>query len=122
MKPFHAILVTAALLAAMAFAASAGSVAGPAKSAPKEQIVKLTVTPEGFEPATVRVLAGRPVKLIVTRKTKKTCATDIVIHGYGIKKALPLGRPVEVVFTPKQSGAIRYACAMDMIAGRIVVD
>ena len=35
---------------------------------------------------------------------------------------LSLSRPVEVVFTRKQSGAIRYACAMDMIAGRIVVD
>ena len=122
MKTLHAILVVTALLAAMAAVGGAVSVSAEAKTARKEQIVKLTVTPEGFEPAIVKVRAGRPVKLIVTRKTKATCATDIVIHGYGVRKALPLDRPVEVVFTPKKIGTIRYACAMDMIAGRIVVD
>jgi len=35
---------------------------------------------------------------------------------------LPLNKPVEVVFTPKQAGKIRFACAMDMVAGEIVVE
>ena len=41
---------------------------------------------------------------------------------FGIQKALPLHQAVEVDFTPQKTGKIRYACAMDMIAGVIVVE
>ncbi len=35
---------------------------------------------------------------------------------------LPLNQPVEITFTPKKSGQIRYAYAADMVAGVIIVD
>jgi plastocyanin domain-containing protein len=60
------------------------------------------------------------VKLVVTRTVERTCATDIVIKDFGINKPLPLNQPVEVELTPTKPGNIRYACAMDMIAGVIV--
>ena len=44
------------------------------------------------------------------------------MKGMKIRKPLPLGQPVEIVFTPKKAGTLRYACAMDMIAGEIVVE
>lgn len=86
------------------------------------QTVEIAVTREGFVPAEVRIVAGRPVKLVVTRKTDVTCATSIVIRDFGIEKELPLDLPVEVTFTPSASGRIRYACAMDMLAGVLVVE
>jgi plastocyanin domain-containing protein len=70
----------------------------------------------------VKVKAGQPVKLVVTRKIERTCATDIVIKDFGINKPLPLNQAVEVNFTPAKPGKIRYACAMDMIAGVIIVE
>jgi plastocyanin domain-containing protein len=33
-----------------------------------------------------------------------------------------LHQAVEVDFTPAKTGKVRYACAMDMIAGAIVVE
>jgi plastocyanin domain-containing protein len=95
---------------------------GNAAMAQHEQVITIEVTKEGFVPAEVKVKAGHPVKLVVTRKVDRTCATEIVIKDFGINKPLPLNQPVEVTFTPSKPGKIRYACGMDMIAGTIVVE
>jgi plastocyanin domain-containing protein len=85
--------------------------------------VELAVTDKGFEPSPVTVKAGEPLELLITRKTDKTCATEIVVKDYGIEKRLPLNEPVLVAFTPKAPGEIKYGCAMDqMIAGVLVVE
>jgi plastocyanin domain-containing protein len=115
MKSLIAVLTLAATLA--------GVHAAPAAAATKHaQRFDIIVTSRGFEPASLHVKAGQPVRLVVTRKTERTCATRIVVHGYGIDRALPLNQSVEVRFTPRKAGAIRYACAMDMIAGSLVVE
>ncbi|TQF09776.1 hypothetical protein FJV41_42925 [Myxococcus llanfairpwllgwyngyllgogerychwyrndrobwllllantysiliogogogochensis] len=85
------------------------------------QTVALTVTSKGFEPANVKVKAGQPVRLVVTRKTDKTCATEIVVADLGINQPLPLDTPVTVEFTPSESGTLRYACAMDHISGLVTI-
>lgn len=83
--------------------------------------VAITVTENGFEPATVTVVAGKPVTLVVTRTTTKTCATELIMASHGINRALPLGQPVEITFTPDKPGELSYACAMDMYGGKIIV-
>ena len=83
--------------------------------------VELTVTSKGFEPANVKVKAGHPVRLVVTRKTDKTCATEIILDDLGINQPLPLNTPVTVEFTPSESGTLRYACAMNHISGIVSV-
>ncbi len=114
-------IVTSLLLgASIASAEKPPAKAGAA--AAKVQVVNLEVTSEGFVPATAKVRAGLPVKLIVTRKVERTCATEIVISEYKIQKPLPFGIPVEVTLTPKKPGAVRFACAMDMIAGTLIVE
>ncbi|GEL68851.1 cupredoxin domain-containing protein [Myxococcus virescens] len=85
------------------------------------QTVDLTVTSKGFEPSDVKVKAGQPVRLVVTRKTAKTCATEIVMADLGINKPLPMDTPVTVEFTPSKSGTLRYACAMDHISGLVTI-
>lgn len=83
--------------------------------------VEVTVTSKGFEPANVQVKAGHPVRLVVTRKTEKTCATEIILDDLGINQPLPLDTPVTVEFTPSESGTLRYACAMDHISGVVTI-
>jgi plastocyanin domain-containing protein len=83
------------------------------------QVVELTVTKDGFVPSTVTVTHGKPVKLVVTRKVERTCATDIVSKDLGVNQALPLERPVRIQVTPKKPGQYRFACAMDMIGGTL---
>jgi plastocyanin domain-containing protein len=93
-----------------------------AGQAPQSGAIEMAVTSEGFVPAEVKVKVGQPVKLVVTRKIDRTCATEIVIKDYGINQPLPLNTPVEITFTPTKPGKVRYACAMDMIAGAFIVE
>ena len=86
------------------------------------QTIEISVTGDGFVPANIRVQKGQLVRLVVTRRVERTCATEIVIRDQGINQKLPLNQPVTVEFTPKKSGELRYACGMDMISGVIVVD
>jgi len=86
------------------------------------QRIDIAVTADGFVPAQARVKVGQPVTLMVTRQVEHTCATDIVIKDYGVNKPLPKDQAVEVTFTPTKPGPIRYACAMDMIAGELVAE
>jgi plastocyanin domain-containing protein len=99
--------------------AAAGIAEGTLKNGVRT--VEVSVTHEGFVPARIKVNKGEKLRLVVTRKTDKTCATEIVVKGHGIDQKLPLNKPVTVELTPKKSGEIRYACAMDMIAGVIFV-
>lgn len=85
------------------------------------QSAAISVTEKGFEPASVTLQAGAPARLIFTRKTDATCAKEVVFPDFNIKKALPLNQPVTVEFTPKKSGALNYACGMNMLRGQVVV-
>jgi plastocyanin domain-containing protein len=72
--------------------------------------IEMAVTQNGFEPAHVKVKQGEKVRFVVTRKTDRTCAKEIVIDGHGVREALPLDKPVTVEFTPATSGELRYQC------------
>jgi len=94
----------------------------PAGKPTTAQVIEMSVTKAGFVPAQVRVKAGQPVKLMITRRTDHTCAKDIVIKDYAINQPLPLDQTAEVTLTPTKTGRSRFACAMDMIAGVIIVE
>ena len=99
--------------------AAAGIAEGTVKNGVRT--VEMKVTEDGFVPSKVKVQKGEKVRLVVTRKTERTCAKEIVIKAYGINQPLPLDKPVTVELTPKASGEIKYACGMDMISGVLLV-
>jgi plastocyanin domain-containing protein len=103
------------LVALVAAACSSGA------SPPADGPVAIAVTARGFEPRTIPAQVGKPLTLVVTRKVERTCATEIVIKDLGIERPLPLGQAVTIELTPSKPGPIRFACAMDMIAGEIAV-
>ena len=82
--------------------------------------VTMKVTDKGFEPQDLRVQKDKPVKLTITRVSDATCATEIVIDEHNIKTPLPLNEAVSVTFTPKQSGQLKYGCAMDKMIGGVI--
>jgi hypothetical protein len=88
--------------------ACSGVNAGGGPATPQGGTLQMLVTDSGFEPSTVKVKKGEPVKLVITRKTDKTCAKEIVIDEYGINTPLPLNTAVTVSFTPTQSGQLKY--------------
>ena len=115
MKPVVLVLMLMSLVVASAIASPA------ARPRAAEQRIPIIVTAKGFEPASIPVKAGRPVVLIVTRTTDRTCAKEMVIAARKIRQPLPLNRPVEIRLAPARRGSIRFACGMDMIAGTLVV-
>jgi plastocyanin len=84
--------------------------------------VAVEVTQEGFVPKEIPAKVGQPITLIVTRKTDLTCAKQIIFADLGIEKELPMNQPVEVTVTPKKTGDLRFACSMDMVAGKLIVE
>jgi hypothetical protein len=101
--------------------------AEPAKrlalSATGERPIFIAITADGFVPERSYATMGEPVRLVVTRLVEQTCAQDIVLEDFGILVPLVLGKPTEVHFTPIQPGRIRFAaCAINMVAGEIVVE
>jgi plastocyanin domain-containing protein len=104
------------LIAGFLMAATAAYAADP-------RTIAIAVTEKGFEPTPITVKKGEPLKLVITRKTDKTCATSVVFDEFKIKKALPLNKAVEVTFTPTKSGDLTYGCTMGkMIAGVLKVE
>ena len=118
----HISKLLIAPIAAAVLASAPSASATPAKNVKGAQVVEIAVTKDGFVPSTVTVEHGKPVKLVVTRKVERTCATDIVSKDLGVNQALPLDKPVTVHLTPKKAGEYRFACAMDMIAGTLHVE
>ena len=84
--------------------------------------VEIAVTEGGFGPSPVTIKKGEQVNLVVTRKTDRTCATEIVIPSLSVNKRLPLNTPVTIAITPTAVGTINYSCAMGMYRGALTVE
>jgi plastocyanin domain-containing protein len=115
----EAPLKLTALLLAPAILLGA-AVATPA-AAEDSKPIPITLTNEGLVPSTIDVKSGQPVKLVVTRKAERTCATEVVMKDFGVNEPLPLDKPVTVTVTPKKPGKYKVTCGMGMVLGVINV-
>lgn len=129
-KPLLALTLAAAVLTAGQGctqnpkpAEPSAAASAPAARPGQPRTIALTVTDKGYEPSPVTLKQGEPVKLVLTRTTEHTCATEIVLDEYNINTALPLNQPVEVSFTPTKTGKLVYGCAMGkMLNGVFMVE
>jgi len=87
----------------------------------RPQVVKISVTNAGFEPATLKVKKGVPIVLLITRKSDRTCAREAVFSSLGRRVDLPLDQVVRVELPAQATGRLCYACAMDMYRGELVI-
>lgn len=110
-----------ALTSAVGVLVLAAFAAGCGGGGVKERVT-VEVTNEGFVPKEIAAKVGQPITLVVTRKTDMTCAKQIIFADLGVEKELPMNEAVEVTVTPTKSGDLRFACSMDMIAGKLVVE
>jgi plastocyanin domain-containing protein len=115
-----ALLCSALALATLSSAACSKSSDATASST-SQSTVDVVVDETGFVPAVIKASVNQPLTLKITRKTDRTCATEIVIKSAGINQPLPLNQTVPVTVTPKEKGDLHFACAMDHIGGKLVV-
>ena len=79
------------------------------------------VTDKGFEPAEVKVPAGQPVTLVMTRKTDQTCIKEVLFENPSQRVELPLNEPVRINLPASSKGTLTYQCGEKMIRGTVVV-
>jgi len=91
------------------------------RTAQKVQNIRINVTQNGYRPESFRLKKGIPARITFIRTTEDDCGKEIVIPAYGIKRELPLNKPVTVRFTPRKAGTFGFACGMDMLRGKIIV-
>ena len=76
----------------------------------------------GYTPDTVRVAAGRPVRLLFRREETAACSEQVVLADFGKSAPLPTGTVVPIEFMPGDPGEHEFTCQMGMLRGRIIVE
>ena len=76
----------------------------------------------GYDPATVRVRAGAPVRLLFDRQETSGCSEEVVVPAFGIRRFLPAFQTTAVEFTPNAAGTYEFTCGMGMLRGRVEVE
>lgn len=102
------------------FAIALAGIVTDAQETQKPKKVEIEITEKGFSPSSIEVAASVPLELVFTRRTDKTCATEVVLPAQKIKKALPLNQPVSVALTPEKDD-VTFACGMNMLKGKLVI-
>ena len=75
----------------------------------------------GYDPATIEVEAGRPVRLLFVREETEGCSDTVLLPEWGIAQQLPAHVETAVTFLPRKPGTYEFTCGMHMLRGSIVV-
>lgn len=76
----------------------------------------------GYEPATIRVKAGAPVRLHFDRQETSSCSEEVVFPDFNVRRFLPAFQETVVEVTPPTPGTYEFTCGMSMMHGRLVAE
>lgn len=76
----------------------------------------------GYQPSTVRVRHGKPVRLVFNRQETSSCSEEVVLPDFGIRRYLPAGERTVIEVTPRESRTYEFACGMGMLRGRLIAE
>ncbi len=85
------------------------------------QEIKITVK-GGYSPDVIAVKQGVPVKLDFYRDETASCTEQVVFGDFGIARNLPAYQTTSIEFTPDKAGEFTFACGMNMVRGKLVVE
>ena len=85
------------------------------------QEVKVTVK-GGYNPDVIVVQQGRPVRLDFYRDETASCSEQVVFGDFGIARDLPAFKTTSIEFTPDKAGEFTFACGMNMMRGKLIVE
>ena len=96
---------------------------GAVESAGASAIPEVTIVVRGgSSPATIRVPAGKPVRLIFDRQETSSCSEEVVFPDFGVRRFLPTGKQTTVEITPPAAGRYEFACGMGMLHGAVIAE
>jgi plastocyanin domain-containing protein len=90
-------------------------------SSPSAQEIKVTVKGE-YTPDRIVVKKGSPVRLKFFRDDDSECTAQVVFPDLKVKQDLPVKQETVIAFIPEKEGEFTFACGMDMIKGKLVVE
>lgn len=76
----------------------------------------------GYQPDTILVQAGKPVRLRFYRDETADCSERVVFERFGIDRQLPAFETTVIEFTPAEPGEYPFRCGMSMLKGLLVVE
>lgn len=90
-----------------------------AKKSSSTQRFTIGIGDAGYEPFAIRASSDSPITLTVEQG--EGCAAGFTIPSLGISEDNSTG-PVTIKLGTLEAGTYRYACAMDMVEGQLVVE
>ncbi len=84
------------------------------------QEIKVTVR-GGYSPDIIVVKKDMPVRLNFYRDETSSCSEQVVFGDFGIAKDLPAFKTTTIEFTPDKTGEFTFACGMNMLRGKLIV-
>lgn len=76
----------------------------------------------GYEPATILVKSGTPVRLIFDRQETSSCSEEIVFPDFNIRRYLPAFERTTVELPAPSPGEHPFMCGMSMLHGRLIAE
>lgn len=102
------------------FWSSAGS-SGQAVSQGDVQVVEMAVTYRGYEPSSIKLIKGVPVRWVIDGQQVSGCTNEIIVPELDIRKKLVQGENI-IEFIPTKEGSISFSCWMGMVRGKFIVE
>jgi plastocyanin domain-containing protein len=84
------------------------------------QTLRVTVK-GGYDPSTLEVESGKPVRIEFFRDETNPCSETVVFGDFGVARQLAPHKTTVVEFTPEKSGTYGFECGMGMLHGTLVV-
>jgi plastocyanin domain-containing protein len=98
------------------------SVASASGAAPTSTPEIVITVDGGYDPKTVRVPAGKAVRLVFDRRDNSSCSEEIVFPDFGIRRFLPTGERTTIEVTPPAVGKYEFMCGMSMLRGALIAE
>ena len=76
----------------------------------------------GYSPDTIQATVGVPLHITFDRQESGSCTEKVIIPAFRIAADLPANRRTTVVFTPETPGIYEFACGMNMVRGRLIIN
>jgi plastocyanin domain-containing protein len=106
---------------ALLVSAVGGIAPAPVIGKPGVQTAKIEINTKGYKPTSLKLRRGIRARVTFVRTTDATCAKEIVLPDFNIRRALPLNQPVVVTFTPTNRGTFTFVCGVNMMRGQLIV-
>lgn len=87
----------------------------------EEQTIEMAVTSRGFEPSTLKIKKGVPVRWIVNGVSVSGCTNSIIIPSLNIAKNIHFGENI-ISFVPSNASEIPFSCGMGMVRGKFIIE